>query len=44
MNELQVFNNPEFGSIRTLVIQGEPWAVGKDVAKALMYKNTRKAI
>lgn len=44
MNELQIFENPEFGSIRTVEIGGEPWLVGKDVAKALGYKNPRQAI
>lgn len=37
MNELQVFKNQEFGSVRTLVINSEPWFVGKDVAEALGY-------
>lgn len=37
MNTLQVFENPEFGSIRTVEIGGEPWLVGKDVAAALGY-------
>ena len=37
MNELQVFENQEFGSVRTLVINSEPWFVGKDVAEALGY-------
>lgn len=37
MNELQVFNNPEFGSVRTVVVDGDPWFVGKDVASALGY-------
>lgn len=37
MNELKVFNNPEFGEIRTVQIDGEPWMVGKDVARALGY-------
>lgn len=32
MNELQIFENPEFGSLRTVEIDGEPWMVGKDVA------------
>ena len=31
MNNIQVFNNPEFGDIRTVEIDGEPWFVGKDV-------------
>lgn len=37
MNELQVFKNQEFGSVRTLVIDNEPWFVGKDIAEALGY-------
>ena len=44
MNELQVFKNQEFGSVRTLVINNEPWFVGKDVAEALGYKNTKDAL
>ena len=44
MNELQMFNNPEFGEIRTVEINGEPWLVGKDVAKALGYSNTKAAL
>ena len=44
MNELQIFQNPEFGSIRTTMIDEEPWFVGKDVATALGYKNTNKTI
>lgn len=43
-NQVQVFENPEFGSIRTLIINGEPWAAGIDVAKALGYANPQKAI
>lgn len=43
-NELQVFNNPEFGEIRTIEIEGEPWFVGKDVAAALGYSDTNKAL
>ncbi len=35
MNEMMVFNNPEFGSVRTVCIDGEPWLVGKDVAVIL---------
>ena len=34
MNEMQIFNNPEFGDIRIIVIDNEPWFVGKDVAAA----------
>lgn len=37
MNEMQVFSNPDFGSIRTLQIDGEPWFIGRDVAAALGY-------
>ncbi|NLT08803.1 MAG: hypothetical protein GXY08_04795 [Ruminococcus sp.] len=44
MNEMMVFNNPEFGSVRTVCIDGEPWLVGKDVAEILGYKETAKAI
>ena len=44
MNELQVFNNAEFGSVRTTVIDGEPFFVGKDVAEILGYSNVRDAI
>lgn len=44
MNELQIFNNPEFGVIRTIEMNGEPWFVGKDVAEALGYSNPQKAI
>lgn len=44
MNELQIFNSSEFGEIRTAVIDSEPWFVGKDVAEALGYSNSRKAI
>lgn len=44
MNELMIFNNPEFGDIRTLNINGEPWFVGKDVAEALGYRDTKSAL
>ena len=44
MNDIQVFNNPEFGEIRTVEINNEPWFVGKDVAVALGYKDTVNAI
>ncbi len=44
MNELTVFENKEFGSIRTVQIDGQPYFVGKDIAEALGYANTRKAI
>ena len=44
MNELQVFNNDEFGSIRTVTIENEPWFVGKDVAEVLGYTDVSHAI
>ena len=44
MNELTVFNNEEFGEIRTITIDGEPWFVGKDVATALGCKDPSDAI
>ena len=44
MNELQIFNNEEFGEVRSLVINNEPWFVGKDVAEALGYKNSKNAV
>lgn len=44
MNQLQIFDNPEFGKIRIIEINGEPWFVGKDVAAALGYSDTDKAI
>ena len=43
-NVLTVFTNPEFGSVRTVELDGEPWLVGKDVAEALGYTNPQKAI
>lgn len=44
MNELQIFNSDEFGEIRTVTIDNEPWFVGKDVAEALGYSKARNAI
>lgn len=45
MKELKIFDNEEFGQIRTIVDENnEPWFVGKDVAKALGFTNTRDAI
>lgn len=44
MNELQIFDNPEFGKIRGLMLDGDPWFVGKDVAGALGYSNPRDAL
>lgn len=43
-NGLKIFTNEEFGSVRTVTIDGEPWFVGKDVAGILGYKNTRDAL
>lgn len=43
MTDLQIFNSPEFGEIRTIEKNGEPWFVGKDVAIALGYNNPRDA-
>ena len=44
MNDLKIFENPAFGQVRTLELEGEPWFVGKDVAQALGYSNTRDAL
>lgn len=44
MNSLQIFSSEEFGEIRTIEIDGKPYFVGTDVAKALGYSNPRKAI
>lgn len=44
MNEIEIFKSPEFGEIRTLTIDGEPWFVGKDVAEQLGYSNTKDAL
>ncbi|MBR0511025.1 MAG: phage antirepressor [Ruminococcus sp.] len=44
MNEIMIFNNPEFGSVRTVCIDGEPWLVGKDVADILEYRNGSRDI
>ena len=44
MSNIKIFENPEFGSIRTVEINNEPWFVGKDVAEALGYANTRDAL
>lgn len=43
-DEIQIFNNPEFGQIRTTEINGEPYFVGKDVAEALGYANTNDTL
>ena len=44
MREIQIFENAEFGKVRTIVIDNEPWFVGKDVAAALGYSNVRDAL
>lgn len=44
MKDLQIFDNPQFGKIRAVEIDGEPWLIGKDVAEALGYKNTNDAL
>lgn len=44
MNDLQLFNNPEFGAVRAVEVDGEPWFVGKDVAQALGYNDTDQAL
>lgn len=43
-NNLQIFENPEFGKVRTVAINGEPWMVGKDIALVLGYSNPRDAL
>ena len=44
MNELQLFSNEQFGSVRVIEQNGEPWFVGKDVADILGYTNQNEAI
>lgn len=44
MNEITVFRNREFGDVRTVVIDGQPWFAGIDVAKALGYKKPSDAV
>lgn len=43
-NTVKIFSSKEFGEVRTVIIDNEPWFVGKDVAEALGYKNTRQAL
>ena len=43
-NNLEIFTNPEFGNIRIIEKNGEPWFIGKDVAEALGYEASRNAI
>ena len=42
--EIQIFENEQFGQLRGMTIEGEPWFVGKDVAQVLGYKNPSNAI
>lgn len=44
MNDIQIFNNPEFGEIRTVNINNEPWFVGKDIAQILGYAKPLNAL
>ena len=44
MNDLMIFQSPEFGQIRTVEVNGEPWLVGKDVAQALGYAKPENAV
>lgn len=44
MEQIRIFNNPDFGDIRTIAIDGEPWFVGNDCAKALGYKDTYSGV
>ena len=44
MTDIQIFNNPDFGDIRTVEIDGEAWFVGKDVAEALGYEKPSDAV
>jgi prophage antirepressor-like protein len=44
MEQIKIFNSDEFGSVRTIIIDGEPWFAGKDVAASLGYKDTSDAL
>lgn len=44
MNKVKIFNSEEFGDVRTVTINGEPWFVGKDVADILGYQNGSRDI
>lgn len=44
MNQLQVFNNTEFGQVRTMMISGSPWFVAKDVCECLGITKHRDAV
>lgn len=43
-NEIEIFNNEEFGQVRVTMVDNEPWFVGKDVAQALGYKDTDQTV
>ena len=43
-NQVQVFENREFGPVRVIEIEGLPWFVGKDIADVLGYTNSSKAL
>ena len=43
-SSMKIFENQEFGKVRTIIIDGNPWFVGKDIALALGYSNTNGAI
>lgn len=42
MNELKIFKNEEFGEVRTMLINGEPYFVGKDVASVLLFQHQKR--
>lgn len=44
MNNLTVFNNKDFGQVRSIVIKGEPWFVANDICSALGYEKARNAV
>lgn len=44
MNDIQIFKNEQFGQVRVITKDGEPWFVAKDIANILGYSNSRKAI
>lgn len=44
MQELKIFNNEEFGQVRTVMINNEPWFIGKDIANILGYQNGSRDI
>lgn len=44
MSDIQIFENKEFGKVRTLIINNEPWFVAKDVAEKLGYGNPRQGV